>query len=139
MKLLAILVLFSSPLLGHATLLGTEQTWDFMQSVGGISLGTPEKKGNRWFLPLLCDVSGLKEFTVKPTLLNFALVWNDTEAEVADQEILVTIETGVVNLSGKSTACGAAELGYVKLGKYRVIYRDPDGSKHLVGEVEIGL
>ena len=139
MRYISTIVLFAYPLLAHSAILGTARTWEFMQSVGGVALGAPVAHRGRWSLPLLCDVSGLKKFTVKPTLLNSGLVLADTKAQVVNRDILVTIETGVVKLISKGTECGEAKLGRIKVGHYTVYYRDPDGARHLVGEVDVGL
>jgi hypothetical protein len=137
MRYISAIVLLAYPLFVHSAIFGTARTWDFMQSVGGIALDTPVARGGRWSLPLRCDVSGLTAVTVKPTLVNSALVWADTRAQVTDHDILITIETGPIRLSGETTACGDAELGKVKKGKYTVYYRDPDGSRHLLGRVDL--
>lgn len=137
-KRLATIFLLAYPALGHGALSGTERTWTFMQSVGGIAVGTPEKEKEEWLLPVFCDVSGLKQFTVEPTSVNSALVWVGTKAKVVGWDILITIETGVADFSGNGTTCGAARLRSIKEGAYRVIYQDPDGSTHPVGQVEIG-
>ena len=49
--------------------------WRFVQSVGGIGVDSPRIEGGKGgVLPVACDVSGLREFTVKPTTLNSGLV-----------------------------------------------------------------
>lgn len=134
---LAFLAVVVLPLLAHATLLKTERDWAFVQSVGGALIGVPERVGEGWYLPLLCDVSGTRKFAVEPRQLNSSLVWAGTQAEVGSGEIAVTISTGIAHHSGTS-ACGAVELGRVRPGTYRIVYRDPDGSRHFMGQVEIG-
>lgn len=124
------------PMISEASLFGTERSWEFMQSVGGIALGKPDRGGEAWRLPLQCDVSGLQSFTVKSTMLNSALVWADTDTRIENQDILITVETGLTG-AGKSPICGSANLGNIKPGKYRVMYRDPDGKMHFVGEIKV--
>ena len=114
MKRLYLFAIFLLPIIANASLLGTERTWEFMHSVGGIALGKPVFESGAWKLPLLCDVSGLKNFTIKPTTLNSGLVFVDTKTNVLDHDILITIETGLANFGGKSTACDAANLGNIK-------------------------
>jgi len=126
------------PVITEASLFGTERSWEFMQSVGGIALGKLNHQGEAWRLPLQCDVTGLQSFTVKPTMLNSAIVWTDTHTRIQNQDILITIETGLT-ASGKSPICGAADLGEIKPGLYHVMYRDPDGKTHFVGDINIGL
>ncbi|HEY1772650.1 MAG TPA: hypothetical protein VGH91_05600 [Gammaproteobacteria bacterium] len=132
------------PALAQGSLLGQRQTWEFMQRVGGITIGTPVRKnpasslsGPSWSLPVNCDVSGFTKFTVKPTLLNSGLAWADTKVEIEDGQIYITIETGVITVAGKSPLCGPADLGSIKDGSYPVFYMSPDGSKHAIGKAEI--
>lgn len=138
MKRLIFFLILLAPVISEASLIGTERSWEFMQSVGGITLGKPDHRGEVWRLPLQCDVSGLQSFTVKSTMLNSALVWADTKTRIENQNILITIETGLT-AAGKSPICGPANLGNIKPGKYHVMYRDPDGEMHLVSEIDIGI
>jgi len=138
MKRLVLSLILIAPMMSEASLFGTERSWDFIQSVGGVTLGKPDRSGKGWRLPILCDVSGLKSFTVKPTVLNSGLAWADTVAKVSNQELLITIETGLAG-AGKSSACGEANLASIPSGRYRVMYRDPDGEKHFIGEIDVGL
>jgi len=125
-------VAFGSPL-------GQERDWEFMQSVGGIAISEPKHLDGKWELPVRCDVTGLREITVKPTTINSALVWADTEVRVDGQVIYITIETSVFGITGKSSACGPAQLGKIKDGQYKVMYLSPDKRKNQLGTVKIGL
>ena len=139
MKRFPFFVAFLVPMLANAALLGTARTWEFMQSVGGVGLGKPVFESETWRLPLLCDVSGLKSFTAKPTMLNSGLILADTKTSILDHDIIISIETGIAGLAGKSSACDAVNVGNIKSGKYRVMYRDPDGRNYLVGDVVFSL
>ena len=122
-----------------SALLGEERDWEFIQSVGGISIGTPKLENNNWVLPVLCNVSGLKEITVKPTMLNSGLVWADTEVRIRESIIYLSIETALAGMGGKSSKCGPAMLGKLKPGQYKVMYLSPNKSTNSIGEVKIGL
>lgn len=136
-SLLIVLLIFSQGAL--CALLGEERDWEFIQSVGGIAIGEPILEKNNWFLPVKCNVAGLKEITVKPTMLNSGLDWADTEVRIKGDVIYLSIETALVGMGGKSSDCGPAKLGEIKSGKYSVMYLSPDKSTNLIGEVEIGL
>jgi hypothetical protein len=50
-------------------------TWEFMQSVGGIAIGQPEKiDDSAWVLPIRCDVSGLTTVTREPKVMHSGVV-----------------------------------------------------------------
>lgn len=137
MSLPIVLLIFSQGAL--SALLGEERDWEFIQSVGGISIGKPVVEKNDWLIPVKCNVAGLREITVKPTMLNSALVWADTEVRIKGDVIYLSIETAVVGMGGESSNCGPAKLGKIEPGKYSVMYLSPDKSTNSIGEVEIGL
>ena len=136
-SLIIVLLIFSQSAL--CALLGEERDWEFIQSVGGISIGEPVVEKNNWLLPVKCNVAGLREITVKPTTLNSGLVWADTEVGIKGGVIYLSIETALVGMGGESSDCGPAKLGEIEPGKYSVMYLSPDKSTNPIGDVEIGL
>jgi hypothetical protein len=121
----------------EAGLLETSQSWTFMQSVGGIAIGNAIAEKGEWHLPLLCDVSGLRTFTLKPTAMNSGLAWSGTTVAVEGRDILITVVTGLPRASAPSSSCGVANLGRIPRGKYRVMYRDPGGDKHPIADLDL--
>lgn len=120
----------------NAALLGMEVDWAFIQAVGGLSIGTPYSKGDVWFLPLRCDVSGTQTITTEPTQVNSGLWVAGIEFSIEESEILITVETSPF---GKSPTCGDVKLGSIKRKTYQVVYEDPDGKRTLIGSVNAGL
>jgi predicted RNase H-like HicB family nuclease len=51
----------------------SSRDWQFVQSVGGLALGTPQRDDRGHVLPIRCDVSGTRTITVHPTAINSAL------------------------------------------------------------------
>jgi hypothetical protein len=142
----ALLLLLILPAYAEGSLIGIKQTWVFMLSAGGLTLGTPQSteseslsfKNRSWSLPVNCDVSGLKQFSTKPTMVNSGMVWADTDVSIEKDRIYLTIEATVPNSFGKSTTtCGPASLGKLKAGQYRVYYRDPDGTDHFIQSIDL--
>ncbi len=109
------------------------QSWDFMESVGGISTGTPYRtsKGTV-YLPINCDVSGLTEITRKPTSMNSAFVVDEVTTKVRQNEILISVETGLAKKNSKCT-CEGVDLGNIPAGPYEVLYYGSDRQKHKIG------
>ncbi len=135
-KYLAASLLVLSPLCAHAGVLPEQQTWESMQSLGGISIGTPSRENATWYLPISCDVSGTKPITVQPTRLNSALATADVKVEVKGSHVSVTVVT-TMKSHNKSSLCRPAALGSLREGTYTVSYRDPDGTQHELGRIEI--
>jgi hypothetical protein len=121
-----------------AGVLATPQPWAFMQSAGGVSVGRAIHQGEVWKLPLYCDVSGLRTFTIKPTSMNSGLTWENAQVRIERQEIQLTVRTGLARGQARSSACGTANLGRIARGTYNVVYRDPGGAKHAITVVTIG-
>lgn len=121
-----------------SALLGKERGWQFIQSVGGITLGEPRHADNHWVLPVNCNVAGLKTYSTKPTAMNSGLACVSTSAHTEGHTIYLAIHTALTGMSGKSSDCGPANLGKLKPGKYKVVYKSGKASTIFIGEVNIG-
>ena len=132
------LTLLCLTITGCATTLAEPRTWSFVTSVGGISIQTPQRSEKGWVLPVLANVSGIEAVTAKPTLLNSALICENTRAVVQGRSIFVTIETGLVR-KGTVVRCPSAELGSIAPGRYQVFYRGPGESAVPLGFVDVAL
>ena len=139
MKLFVLTILTLFSLNVFSAMLGEERDWAFIQGVGGIKIGEPKQENNKWLLPVYCNVTGITEYTIKPTMLNSGLVWADTEVHIKKNTIYISIETSLTGFGSKSSLCGAANLGSVKTGKYKVMYLSPDKTENYLGDVSIGL
>ncbi len=133
---LAASLLVVSPLSVRAGVLPEQQTWELMQSLGGISIGTPYRENAIWYLPVSCDVSGRTKVTVQPTMLNSALAAGDVKVDVNGSAVSITVVTRMAS-HNKSPLCKPAALGSLREGTYSVSYRDPDGTQHELGRIEL--
>ncbi|MGI9296046.1 MAG: hypothetical protein ACR2PS_18840 [Pseudomonadales bacterium] len=115
-----------------------QRSWAFMQNVGGIALEQAFNEAGHWFLPVSCNVSGIKAVTTTPRTLHSKLAWWQTKASVEDGRIYLTIVTALQGLRAPTSICGPAKLEAVHAGDYDVFYRDLDGSLHGMGKVTIG-
>lgn len=113
-----------------------EVGWSFVQSVGGISIGEVSQDEGGWLLAIHANVSGLEEVTVKPTIVNSALICESTSASIQDSAIYLTISKGLIR-EGYSIDCPAAKLGNINAGNYQVFYKSPNGETQPLGEVVI--
>lgn len=108
--------------------------WSFVQSVGGIALGSSSFQEGSWSLSIRVNVSGLEQITAKPTLQNSDLACTRTEARVKGDAIYITIDTGLIR-EGYSAACPSAALGNVPGGRYKVFYKSPGGELQPMGAI----
>src|ERR1700681_2247629 len=92
------------------TFAATPQSWDFVVSVGGMSVGEPVLENGVWSLPIQADVSGLESFTFKPTALNSTLVCARVAAKIIAKDIFLTIYSDLPGVA-KSARCPATQLG----------------------------
>ncbi len=111
------------------------ESWNFLESVGGISIDTPYRTSEGTiYLPVNCDVSGLREITKKPTVMNSAIVVDAVTAKVRKNEILISVDTGLAKREAKCT-CEGVDLGNVPAGQYEVLYYGSDRQRHKIGTV----
>lgn len=113
------------------------QSWDMIQSVGGLRVDDPTRQPDgTTFLPVVCNVSGLDAITVKPTTINSALVVKKTTARFRKNRIQIQIVTCVVDNKHTPTSKGV-DLGTPLSGIYQVEYLNPDGSTIPLKRIEI--
>lgn len=112
------------------------QTWNFVQSVGGISIGTPFRNESGWILPVNADVSGFQPRT--GTAINSGIACRNTANKIEGNAIYLTIITSVAG-DGRVAQCPPAYLGQLSPGRYDVFYRGPNERAIKLGEVSIGL
>ena len=125
--------------LGSASVaIAAPQSWPFVVSVGGITVGDPVQVDGVWPLPVQADVSGLVTFTSKPTTLNSSLVCSSVVARIMENGIYLTINTDLSGVA-KSARCPAARLRVVKSGAYSVFYKGPEDAPVLLRSVHVGL
>lgn len=111
-------------------------SWDFIQSVGGIRVGEPEKKGTAsWALPVVCDVSGLTTVTQKPTAMNSGLVVTRMLHQVAGDDIHISVVVNTPASSSRTSRCAEIVVSGAKAGEYRVLYEEQDKTRHALGTV----
>jgi hypothetical protein len=115
--------------------LAQARDWAFIQSVGGLALGTPRQRSGGWQLPIRCDVSGVEAVTQQPTAMNSSLICI-TEARVEGQTILLTVLTRP-DTDGAFSACRPARLGQPPKGRYEVFYAGSASERVPLGEVYI--
>ena len=112
--------------------------WSFVKSVGGIRIETPViNSDGRFELPVKCDVSGLTQYSEKPTMINSALVLKELKWNVIGNEIQIYIITCLVNENNKDSKREDLKIGPLTDGKYKIKYLNPDGSTIEVEEIDI--
>ena len=108
-----------------------------IQSVGGLRVDDPMvQTDGTVFLPVLCNVSGLETITVKPTMINSALVVRKIATQCRKDRIHLQVVTCVVDNKHTSVTKGV-DLGVLTKGTYQVEYLNPDGTTVNVRKIEI--
>lgn len=111
-------------------------SWEFIQSVGGIRLGGPEKKEDGgWVLPVICDVSGLTTVTHKPTTMNSGLVVTRMLYHISGSEIRVSVVLNTPLSTSRTSRCTDITLSGINAGQHLVLYEEPNGSIHPLGAI----
>ena len=116
----------------------SSRDWQFVQSVGGIALGTPTRDSHgHVLLPIRCDVSGTQTVTVRPTAFSSILVCEPPLIQVRATTVFLTIRTTVASNHNSDARCPTVDLGAFSAGEYSVTYLSPDGSQHPIGSIQI--
>jgi len=123
MRILSIIILCFA-LIGCSA--SEHRDWAFMQAVGGLTVAGQDK--NPGWLIIHGDVSGLKEFSNKPTQLNSALAVKRVEAGVHDSTIQIYVLTTLVSDRNKNTEISGVQIPVELKGRYMVQYKNPDGT-----------
>jgi len=116
--------------------LADRASWKFLQSVGGLTIGEPQRESGGWVLPVHADVSGLNKASVQPTTLNSGIACLETRASVEGSIVALSIVTGLAG-SGRVARCPAANLGHLAPGRYSVVYRGVGEAQVSVGSIVI--
>ena len=113
------------------------QSWETIQSMGGLRVNDPVMRDDgTFFLPVVCNVSGLDTITVKPTAINSALVVRKIATRIKKHTIQIQIVTCVVD--NRHTSCTkGVEIGSLQRGTYQVEYLNPDGMTVPIRTVEM--
>jgi len=108
--------------------------WKFVQRVGGIKTGTPLETEDGFYLPVICNVSGTDSVTIRPTLLNSALVCTKIKTKINGNRISLTVILGVASLNSGNCNCRAVNLGKLEAGDYIIYYNDNSSDEHQIGQ-----
>jgi len=114
---------------------GEHRSWEFIQKVGGLNL-VGQDKDPGWLI-VRGDVSGLQEFSTKPTQLNSALAVKKVEAVVRDKRIQIFVVTTLAGKMYPSSEIRGADISGIKRGTYLVQYLNPDNSTVDLREINI--
>jgi hypothetical protein len=111
----------------------------FLQQRGGLNVTEPYRKSNRWYLPVSCNVSGIRKVTRPAEVLHAGLAWSRSTASVEGEAIYLTVYTAQQGSMAPSAECGPARLQRLSGPHYEVYYRDPDGEEHRLRSIDTGL
>jgi hypothetical protein len=141
MKKIGAILLLTPMLMGCSScvslLTSRAQSWEMIQSVGGLRVDDPVRQPDgHVFLPVVCDVSGLVAITVKPTMMNSALVVRKVAVRRRAERIQLQVVTCLVDHRHTSLST-RVDLGVLNKGFYLVEYRNPNGITIFVRKIEI--
>jgi hypothetical protein len=99
--------------------------WAFMESVGGVAVHKAYRQNGVVYLPVECNVSGLRAVTVSPWTINSALVIARVEATRSNEVIYVRVFTRLADGEHGSAECVPVALEAIPSGSYQVLYGAP--------------
>lgn len=123
--LLTALAIFQAQLTAAAPPFEQPRSFAFLQNRGGIAIAPVERKNGHWWLPVKCNVSGIKTITVAPSVIHASLAWSKSVARIEDNAIYLQVYTAMQGNRAPSAECGPAQLRRARRGSYPVYYVDP--------------
>jgi hypothetical protein len=118
------------------SIFSTARDWQFVQSVGGLAIGTPHRDDRKQvILPIRCNITGTQTVTIHPTTGYSGLAFDSPKVHVHSTNVFITVCTV---LPGKRDAsCPPADLGKLEGGDYSVFYSSPDGKREPLGSIKV--
>jgi hypothetical protein len=108
-------------------------SWKEIQNYGGIKFEQPMESDDGYYLPLVCNVSGLDSITRGSTAVSSYNVYKRTKVKIDDHMIYVDISISGPFMNDNGTQCKAVKLGKLDHGHYLVYY----ASGELIGDFNI--
>jgi hypothetical protein len=124
-------------IVSFVTLTRETENWDFIQKVGGIKIETPLETEDGFYLPVVCNVSGLDSVTIKPTTLNSALSCLKIKSTINGNAVHLKVVAGLAVFEKPNCNCKAVRIGDLEPGKYIVYYGDKSSFEHPIGKFTI--
>jgi len=118
-----------------STVMSQRQDWKNIESVGGLSVAGQDKNPN-WLI-IRGDVSGLQEFSNKPTTMTSVLTVKKVNAIIKDSYIQIYVITTLVCKKYPDPKIYGVKIPKIKPGKYMVQYLNPDNTVVNLKEIEI--
>jgi hypothetical protein len=115
---------------------GEQRNWAFVQAVGGMALGAPYRTPAGMMLPVEIDVTGLRSFTTKATIMNSGLALKEIVVRRQGNKILLKVLTTIAG-KGSSPSSKDLLLGSLEPGRYSVLFTEPDGATVEVGNITV--
>jgi hypothetical protein len=118
------------------SIFSTARDWQFVQSVGGLAIGTPHRDDRKHvILPIRCDITGAQTITIHPITGYSGLAFDLPAVRVHSTNVFITVCT---ILPGKRDAsCPPADLGKLAGGDYSVFYSSPGGKREPLGSIKV--
>ena len=106
-----------------------------MERVGGLIV-VGQDKSSDWLI-IRGDVSGLREFSHKPKLVNSALAVKEIGKKVSDSKLQIFVVTTIASDRYPSSEIVGVDISDIARGTYQVEYLNPDGSSVYLRDVNI--
>jgi hypothetical protein len=112
-------------------------SWDYVQATGGLKIGEPVQRENRWMLPVEYEAHGTRAVTRRPTALNSAPHTWKAKIVRKDARLHLTVVTALAGGNDELTAFRETSLKGIPPGRYEVFYGREAVSERALGTIEI--
>lgn len=138
---LVFICVFASGPFSRAGVLGwftaREVDWAYIQSTGGLKIGEPTQKENRWMLPVEYEVHGTRAVTRPPTTINSAPHTWKVKIVRDEARLYLTVVTALAGKGDDQSAFREAALKNIPPGRYEVFYGREAVAERALGVIQI--
>ena len=100
-------------------------SWAFVESLGGLKVGTPVKEAEGWTLPVECDLTGLRKVSVDPTSMNSSLMIREQRWSIQSGQLRLQLLLKPSSYATPESRCQPITLTQpVAARQLEVVYED---------------
>lgn len=112
--------------------------WSEVTAAGGMAVdGVSRDEAGNLLLNVRCDISGVRQITTLPTVLNSKVAINELSASLNGNAIELRMQLRKTRFSTKDSKCTPVPLPNLGPGSYNVLFLGPDDQRQTLGQVEV--
>lgn len=118
--------------------LDESRNWQFIQDTGGMRIENPVREGDKLLLPVEYSITGLREVTCEPRMMNSGLVIRKIKVTRKGDNLILLVISGIPDDVHKNSGpMSYVDISSVPEGTYKVFYQNENYSDRYLGSITI--